>query len=77
MVSNYFLQNWTLILILLAFTAALKMTVFLDRKTIQRMYVLIGQIFFLSIIVYLEFQLGDLGTHRTLRLVLMAVYSLP
>ena len=55
MVSNYFLQNWTLILILLAFTAALKMTVFLDRKTIQRMYVLIGQIFFLSIIVYLEF----------------------
>ena len=73
MVSNYFLQNWTLILILLAFTAALKMTVFLDRKTIQRMYVLIGQIFFLSIIVYLEFQLGDLGTHRTLRLVLMAV----
>ena len=73
MVSNYFLQNWTLILILLAFTAALKMTVFLDRKTIQRMYVLIGQIFFLSIIVYLEFQLGDLGTHRTLRLALMAV----
>ena len=73
MISEYLLQNWTLILILLAFTAALKMTVFLDRKTIQRMHVLIGQIFFLSVIVYVEFRLGDLGTHRTLRLVLMAI----
>ena len=73
MVSNYFLQNWTLILILLAFTATLRTTVFLDRKTIDRMYVLIVLIFLLSICVYVEFLLGDLGVNRPLRLVLMAI----
>ena len=67
MVSNYFLQNWTLILILLAFTATLRTTVFLDRKTIDRMYVLIVLIFLLSICVYVEFLLGDLGVNRPLR----------
>jgi len=73
MVSNYFLENWALILILLAFTAILKTTVFLDRKTIQRMYVLIVLAFLLSIVVYIEFLLADQTGCRNLRLVLMAV----
>ena len=73
MAANYFLENWALILILLAFTATLKTTVFLDRRTIQRMYVLIVLVFLLSIIVYVEFLLADLGANRELRLVLMAV----
>ena len=55
---SYILQNWTLILILLAFTATLRTTVFLDRKTIDRMYVLIVVIFLLSICVYVEFLPG-------------------
>lgn len=73
MISNYFLQNWTLILILLAFTATLRATVFLDRKTIDRMVVLIVLIFLLSICVYVEFLPGDSGVSRSLRLVLMAI----
>ena len=73
MVSNYFLQNWALILILLAFTATLKTTVFLERRTIRGMFVLISLVFLLSIIVYTEFTLADLGSHRTLRLILMAI----
>ncbi len=73
MIANYILQNWALILILLAFTATLKTTVFLEKTTIQRMYVLIVLIFLLSIIVYTEFVLADLGSDRTLRLILMAI----
>jgi diguanylate cyclase (GGDEF)-like protein len=73
MVANYFLENWALVLILLAFTATLKTTVFLERKTILRMYALIVLVFLLSIIVYVEFLLADLGSGRKLRLVLMAI----
>ena len=73
MVSDYVLQNWALILILLAFTAVLKTTVFLERRTIQRMYVLIVLVFLLSIVVYVEFLLADQGSNRDLRLVLMAI----
>ena len=73
MIANYFLQNWTLILILLAFTATLRTTVFLDRKTIDRMYVLIVLIFLLSICVYVAFLPGAPGVSRSLRLVLMAI----
>ena len=73
MIAKYFLENWSLILILLAFTISLMTTVFLDRKTIQRMYVLIVLVFVLSIIVYIEFLLADKGSSRDLRLVLMAL----
>ena len=73
MVANYFLQNWPLILILLAFAAILKTTVFLNEKTIQRMYVLIVLVFLLSIVVYIEFLLADQVSSRNLRLVFMAV----
>ena len=73
MVLNYFLENWVLILILMAFTAVLKTTVFLNGKTIQRMHVLIGLVLLLSIVVYIEFVLSDHVRYRNLRLVLMAV----
>ena len=73
MVSKYFLENWALILILFAFTITLKTTVFLEKKTVQRMYVLIGLTFLLSIIVYVEFYLADIGSYRELRTILMAI----
>jgi len=73
MVLNYFLENWALILILMAFTVVLRITVFLNGKTIQRMYVLIALVFLLSIVVYVEFALTDYVNFRDLRLLLMAV----
>ena len=73
MVANYFLENWALILILLAFTALLKTTVFLEPKTIKRMYILIVLVFLLSIVVYVEFLLADLAGNRNLRLVLSVI----
>ena len=73
MVANYILENWALILILFAFTITLKTTVFLEKKTVQRMYVLIGLTFLLSIIVYVEFYLADIGSNLVLRTILMAI----
>ena len=70
---DYILQNWVLILVLAAFSIALRYTVFLDAVTIRRMYVLIAGIFLLSIVVYLEFLLADQGTGRDLRAVLIAI----
>lgn len=70
---DYILQNWVLILVLAAFSIALRYTVFMDAVTIRRMYVLIVGIFLLSIVVYLEFLLADRGTGRELRVVLMAI----
>lgn len=52
---NYLLQNWSLILVLSAFAIALYITVFLDIKEIRRLYVLIIEVFILSIVVFLEF----------------------
>lgn len=71
--SNYLLQNWALILVLLAFIIMLRVTVFLDKKTIIRMYVLIASVFLLSIIVFTEFYLADLGTYKEVRIVMMAI----
>ena len=70
---DFILQNWVLILVLAAFSIALRYTVFMDAVTIRRMYVLIVEIFLLSIVVYLEFLLADRGTGRELRVVLMAI----
>ena len=70
---DYILQNWTLILVLVAFSITLCYTVFLDAVTIRRMYVLIVGIFLLSIVVHLEFLLADQGRGRDLRIVLMAI----
>ena len=73
MVLDYILQNWALMLILAAMAISFKLTVFLDRKTIRRSYVLIVEIFLLSISVFIEFSLIGVSEMQTLRCVLMAV----
>lgn len=73
MFKDYLLQNWIMILILAAFLISLKTTVFLEKKTIRRMYVLIIGIFLLSIVVFGEFYLADLGKLPELRAVLTAI----
>ena len=45
MFKEYLLQNWPLILILLAFVISLLTTVFFQKKIIIRMYILIAAIF--------------------------------
>ena len=55
MFKEYLLQNWPLILVLLAFAISVVMTVFLDKKTKRRIFVLMVAIFVLSIIVFIEF----------------------
>ncbi len=49
MIKEYLLQNWSLLLILSAFSIALHISVFLDRQTVKRMLVLITGVFLLSI----------------------------
>ena len=73
MLKSYILQNWTMLLILAAFAIALHITVFLDKKTIRRMYVFIVGVFLLSIAVFFEFHFADSAEHRSLRMVLMAI----
>ena len=73
MIKEYLLLNWSLILILSGFAVSLKETVFLDKKTIRHYYILIITIFLLSLVVYEEFYLTDLGGYRSARLVLMAI----
>lgn len=73
MFADYILQNWPLILVLLAFVISLITTVFLDKKTIIRMYFLIGAIFVLSIVVFTEFYIAKDPEYKTLRTVLMAI----
>ncbi len=73
MIKDYLIQNWVLILVLFAFAISLKMTVFLEKKTIRRMLVMILAVFLLSIAVFTEFRLADSGTYRGVRLTLMAI----
>lgn len=73
MVKEYLLQNWPLILVLSAFAVALHITVFMDRKTIRRMYVLIVCVFLLSLVVFVEFGFAMNAEYRVLRSVLMAI----
>ena len=73
MIKNYLLQNWTMLLLLAAFAIALHISVFLDKKTIRRTYVLIIAVFLLSIAVFVEFGFADSIEHRSLRTVLMAL----
>ena len=70
---EYLLQNWALILVLLAFAIMLKITVFLDKITIIRMYVLIAVVFLLSIIVFTEFYLNEINQYKEVRLVMVAI----
>lgn len=73
MIREFILQNWAIILILTAFAILLKTTVFLDKKTIRRMYVLICVVLLLSVIVFAEFYLEGLGKSEGLRIVFMAI----
>ena len=73
MFKDYLIQNWPLILILLAFVISLVTTVFLDKKTTLRMYLLVLTIFLLSIVVFVEFYIIDKPEYKTLRTVLMAI----
>ncbi|MBR3245953.1 MAG: GGDEF domain-containing protein [Parasporobacterium sp.] len=73
MLKDYLLDNWALIIILLAFAISLKETVFLDKKTVRQMYALVIEIFLLSIAVFVEFYFSDLGEYSMLRTVLMAI----
>lgn len=72
-IIEYFLQNWALILILLAFGIMLRVTVFLGKKTAIQLYILIGVVFLLSIIVYAEFYLAEVDTYPDIRITLMAI----
>lgn len=73
MLKEYLLNNWSLILILSAFAIALRITVFLDKKTIRRMYVLILGVFLLSLVVFFEFEYAAYSNNKLLRGILMAV----
>lgn len=73
LLKEFLLQNWTLVLILSAFAIALHISVFLDKKTVRRMYVLIAVVFFLTLIVFAEFNVPAVAEHRLLRGVLMAL----
>lgn len=71
--KEYLLQNWPLVLVLLAFIVALATTVFLQKKIVVRTYVLIAFIFILSIIVFLEFYFSGKVEYKSIRLVLTAI----
>ena len=71
--TEYVVQNWALILVLLGFTASLISTVFLEKKTVIRMYALIAEAFILSILVFIEFYLADYSEYRFVRTVLIAI----
>jgi len=70
---EYVIQNWTLILIAIAFAITLKTIGLQDRVTVKRMYILTAGVLCLSFVVFTEFYLADIGGYLTLRTVLMAV----
>ena len=72
-VTEYVVQNWALILVLLGFATSLISTVFLEKKTIIRMYCLIVEVALLSAVVFVEFHLAETGENPTLRAILIAV----
>ena len=45
LLKEYLLQNWALVLVLMAFTIMLMITVFFRKKTIRRLYILIIFVF--------------------------------
>lgn len=71
--KEYILQNWILVLVLMAFAIMLFITVFLNKKTKTRLFILIGVIFLLSISVFFEFYYFDRNRYPNLRLVLVAI----
>ncbi|MBR4256154.1 MAG: diguanylate cyclase [Clostridia bacterium] len=73
MFKAYILQNWPLLLVLSAFAIALQISVFLDKKLIRRMSILIAGVFLLSVSVFFEFNFPNLAEYGALRGVLMAI----
>ncbi len=73
MFKELIIQNWANVLILLAFAILLSSTVFLDKRTILRLYALILLLFIFSLLVYAEFYLEGMGEYADARLVLMAI----
>ena len=73
MFKDYILQNWPLILVLLAFAISVVTSVFLNKKTKIRMFVLITAIFLLSISVFIEFYFAKDIKYRLARTILAAV----
>ena len=71
--KEYLLQNWALILILTAFVVMQIITVFLDRKTKRRMYILIGAVFALSFVTFFEYQFSLQKIYPDARKVLLAI----
>ena len=76
-VKEFIIQNWPLILVLLAFIISLVTTVFLDKKTITRMYILVASVFLLAIVVFIEFYIADRADLKNLRIALMAIRRCP
>ena len=75
--KEYIIYNWALILVLIAFVIMLMITVFIDKKTKIKMYILIGVVFLLSIIVFTEFYLVNLKMAPEVCNVLVAIrYSM-
>ncbi|MCR5383783.1 MAG: hypothetical protein K6E72_03965 [Saccharofermentans sp.] len=72
-VTEYVVQNWPLILVLLGFTTSLISTVFLEKKIVIRMYALIAEILILSILVFVEFYLAEQAEFVLPRSFLIAV----
>ena len=73
MVKDLIVQNWANVLILVAFAILLRTTVFLDKRTIMRLYALILALFIFSMIVFLEFALEEKDAMPIVRLTLMAI----
>lgn len=71
--KEYIIQNWALILVLLAFIIMLSITVFLNKSTIKKMYFVIALVFVLSVIVFFDFYLGELDKYIGIRKVLIAI----
>ena len=73
MIKDYLIQNWSLILILAAFSISLKTTVFLDKRTTRRLLILNVVVFLLSIVVFVEFYIAGVAKYREARTVLMGI----
>ena len=71
--KDYIIYNWALILILIAFVIMLIITVFLNKKTVNRMYILIIAIFILSIVVFFEYYLTLNNGNHLIRKILIAI----
>lgn len=72
-VSEYIADNWILVLVLLGFAVSLISTVFMDKRTIRRLFALIVEVFLLSVLVFAEFKVDGSAQHRTMRIIFMAV----